>query len=79
MPILADKRPRIAEMMMTFFRRLASSRAVDEGVINIATTRITPTLLKAENNGKGQKEHQKVNELSSRLSPSFWQWFAEKL
>ena len=47
-PIFADINPSIAEMMITFFNRLASNKAVEDGVISIATTKITPTLLKAE-------------------------------
>jgi len=42
-PSTADKNPMNPDSMMTFFNLLDNNRAVEAGVINIATTKITPT------------------------------------
>jgi len=51
-PRIADSKPIIPEITNTFCNLSERSSAVDAGVINIATTRITPTVPKEATTAK---------------------------
>jgi len=62
-PRIADINPMIAEMTKTCLSLFDNNKAVEAGVISIATTRITPTLCKAETTAMDNKSIRNENQL----------------